>query len=84
MINCNKIKADIMSDSFCGCYVWEYNGENCGIDPIGTKEGMTFHIWYGSKPDFVAKNWDEAFNTKYFGGKSLKEILPDIREYGRG
>lgn len=84
MITCEKIKADILHDSYSGCYIWEYKGKHCGIDPIGTSEGMTFHVWYGRQPDLVAKNWDEVFNTKYFDGKSLKEILPDIYEYGKG
>ena len=67
MITCNKIKADIISDSFCGCYVWEYNGENCGIDPIGTKEGMTFHIWYGSKPDSLTQDiLEKSLLRKFF------------------
>ena len=38
-------------------------------------------VWYGQQPDLVAKDWNALFNTIFFDGKTLQEILPDITEY---
>lgn len=40
-------------------------------------------MWYGygQQPDLVAKDWNAIFNTIFFDGKTLQEILPDITDY---
>lgn len=53
---------------------FEYNGLNCGIDPLNTNH---FDMWYGD--DYhKAGSIDEVMEYPLFNGKSLKEIYDDI------
>lgn len=55
---------------------FEYNGQNCGIDPFSLTE---FDIWYGDKVETV-NSIDRVMDTPIFDGKSLSEIIGDITE----
>lgn len=54
--------------------LFEYNGRNCGIDPLSHTE---FEIWYGDKAETM-NSADDVFNELFFDGKSLTEIFPEI------
>lgn len=81
MITCDYIKKYIIGNSYSSCFTWTYKGKHCGIDPIGTKDGMTYVMWYGKKEDFITSNWNELLDAKYFDGKTLREILPYVKDY---
>lgn len=60
----------------CSHVTFEYNGFNCGIDPLSRNK---FDIWYGS--DMMTVNSiDEVMTTEFFAGKSLEDIWDDITE----
>ena len=62
--------------SIAGCITFNYNGENCGVEPYSKND---FEIWYGEN-DVSVNSVDEVMNTKLFDGKSLIEIFNDITE----
>lgn len=55
---------------------FEYNGFNCGIDPLGRNK---FDMWYG-KNYTMAFSIEDVMSKKFFDGKSLEEIWNDIVE----
>lgn len=85
MIDCEYIRHSIEAEPncYCNCFVFDYKGEPCGIDPWDRKGQQHFNVWYGEK-DFVANSWDEVLNVKLFDGKALPDILSDIENYGLG
>lgn len=58
----------------CSHMTFEYNGKDCGVDPISHTE---FAIWCGDE-DTTAKSIDEVMTTPFFDGKSLSEIADVI------
>lgn len=81
MITCDMIKHDILASYSCS--TWTYNGKPCGIDPSLANGIFTLDMWYGEK-DLIAHTWEKIFNTKFFDGKSLREVLKDIKDYDGG
>lgn len=79
MVTCDMIKHDILSSY--SCYVWDYNNKPCGIDPSLSDGVLELDMWYGDK-DLIAHTWEEIFDTKFFDGKALRDILGDIKDYG--
>lgn len=57
-----------------GHVTFDYNGYSCGIDPTTSNE---FDLWCGSDETTV-HSIDEVMTTKFFDGKSLKDIWDDI------
>ena len=54
--------------------LFDYNGKNCGIDPINRTH---FDMWYGD--DAVTMHRiDDVFITPFFDGKSLDDIFDEI------
>lgn len=76
MITKAQIERDI-SETVGQCYGFDYNGQSCGIDPIDDH----FDMWYGYET-YIAKDVDAIFSAKLYDGKTLEEILPDIKDYG--
>lgn len=73
-MNLSEFKERINSlVSFAG---FEYNGKNCGIDPINREH---FEMWYGGK-SAVFENIDDVFENKFFDDKSLAEIFEKITD----
>lgn len=56
--------------------LFEYKGKSCGVDPLSRNQ---FNMWYGSEGTTVS-SIDEVMTTKFFDGKSLKEIWDHITE----
>lgn len=56
------------------CFEFEYNGLRCGVDPFSKND---YDVWYGDKYVKMT-SIDEVINTKFFDGKTLEEIFPDI------
>lgn len=77
MITCSIIEKDIIQTQ--SCYIWNYNNKPCGIDPVSGK----FCLWYGEQ-DYTFQNMQELLDAKVFGGKSLREIVGEIKNYGIG
>ena len=59
-----------------GHITFEYNGTFCGVDPIRQDE---FDMWYGDK-EITAKSIEEVFETPFFDGKALDDILEDVTD----
>ncbi|MEY8428821.1 hypothetical protein AALA00_14160 [Lachnospiraceae bacterium 46-15] len=55
-------------------FLFEYNGENCGVDPISRTH---FDMWYGDK-EMTAESIDEVMEVPFFDGLSLTEIAKNI------
>ena len=56
------------------CFEFTYNGFPCGVDPFSQND---YDVWYGD--NLVKMNSiDEVINSKFFDGKTLKEIFPYI------
>lgn len=73
MNDINKIKNRI--NEMCSHLTFEYNGVECGIDPLSIDE---FDMWYGNKI-FNAKSVEEVINYPLFDGKSLVDITDSIK-----
>lgn len=56
---------------------FEYNGTNCGIDPISQNE---FDIWYGESANTV-NNLDLVFTIPIFDGKAFTDIFDEIESF---
>lgn len=54
--------------------LFEYNGTNCGIDPLARDH---FDMWYGEKY-YKAESIDDVMNYPLFDGRSLTEIFEEI------
>lgn len=76
-MTCEQIQDDVITTQ--SCYIFEYKGKPCGIDPV---EG-TFNMWYG-EDDYNFSSMEELFKAKVFDGKNLKEIINNIKNYGEG
>lgn len=61
-------------DKIFSHFLFEYNGKDCGIDPITRTH---FDMWYGDK-EMTAKSIDEVMETHFFDGLSLTEIAENI------
>lgn len=59
-----------------GHVLFNYKGRACGIDPLSLNQ---FDMWYGDK-SATLQTVDEVLTTKFFDGKSLKDIWDDITE----
>lgn len=56
------------------CFEFTYNGIPCGVDPFSKTD---YDVWYGDK--LVKMNSiDEVINSKFFDGKTIKDIFPYI------
>lgn len=55
---------------------FDYNGNSCGVDPLALD---SFDMWCGSK-EVTVNSVYEVLTTKFFDGKSLKDIWNDITE----
>lgn len=53
---------------------FDYNGVNCGIDPLARDH---FDMWYGDEY-YKAESIDDVMNYQLFNGKTLTEIFNDI------
>lgn len=70
----NLIDLKKQIESLVGFIGFDYDGDNCGIDPINKNH---FEMWCGE--DFIiAKSIDEVMNATIFNGKSLIQIYDMI------
>lgn len=60
-----------------GAITFEYNGKNCGIDPLSLNR---FVMWYGDD-ETVAESVDEVMSIDFFFGNCLEEILEDAEDF---
>lgn len=67
-----KIK-DRLSEC-CTHFLFEFSGQNCGIDPIGE---MQYTIWFGEACTNV-KGIEALMEIPFFAGKALNEIYNEI------
>lgn len=77
--NIAKIIRDRISE-ICCAVTWDYNDKPCGVDPYYTDKDKKYHFdtWYGEKMvDFSSV--DEVMNAPFFDGKTIAEIIPDIK-----
>lgn len=71
-MNVEELRARI--DSLCTHILFDYNGQECGVDPFSHTE---YDIWYGEK-SATLHSIDEVMNTPFFDGKALKDIIEHI------
>lgn len=62
--------------NLAGHVTFEYNGFPCGVDPLSLN---SFYMWYGEN-DITVESVEEVVNTKFFDGKSLKDIWDSVTE----
>ena len=60
-----------------GAITFEYNGKNCGIDPLSLNK---FVMWYGDD-ETVAESVDEVMSIDFFDGNCLEEIIEDAEGF---
>ena len=60
-----------------GAITFEYNGKNCGIDPLSLNK---FVMWYGDD-ETAAESVDEAMSIDFFDGNCLEEIIEDAEDF---
>lgn len=60
-----------------GAITFEYNGKNCGIDPLSLNK---FVMWYGDD-ETVAESVDEVMSIDFFDGNCLEEIIEDAEYF---
>lgn len=60
-----------------GAITFEYNGKNCGIDPLSLNK---FEMWYGDD-ETVAESVDEVMSIDFFDGNCLEEIIEDVEDF---
>jgi hypothetical protein len=53
-----------------------FNGKQCGVEPNVQDSIITFESWYGTKLKKY-DNFSEVISDKFFGGKSLTELLSE-------
>ena len=61
-------------NSMCTHILFDYNGEECGVDPFNAKH---FDMWYGDT-FMEAHSIDEVMKTPFFGGKALEDIVNQL------
>lgn len=59
----------------CTHILFEYNGKNCGIDPLARNE---IDMWYDNSC-YTAKSVDDAMNHPLFDGKSLNQVADEVK-----
>lgn len=61
-------------DSICTHVLFDYNGKECGVDPLNEKH---FDMWCGD--DFMeAHSIDEVMRAPFFEGNPLEEIVDQL------
>lgn len=68
-----RIKSRI--NELCTHMTFEYNGKNCGVDPISHSH---FEMWCGENSE-VVHSINDVMNICLFDGKSLNTIAGDIK-----
>ena len=62
----------------CSHFTFEYNGINCGVDPLcNPDKNIKFDMWFGEE-FYGAKTVDEVMSVPMFNGKCLNDIVTDI------
>ncbi len=64
-------------ENLIGAITFEYNGKNCGIDPLSLNK---FVMWYGDD-ETVAESVDEVMSIDFFDGNCLEEIIEDAEDF---
>lgn len=59
-----------------GCINFEYNGQDCGIDPLSRTE---YDMWYGNDC-ITVKSVDKLLAARLFDGKTVIDIWDDITD----
>lgn len=73
---------DVLTNTIQSCLndvVFIYNGKQSGITSSVNNYQSTFQVWYGDQ----TKNYDkidDVLNDKFYGGKSLIDLL-DMTEF---
>ena len=60
-----------------GTAEFEYNGQQCGVEPQTQDSETTYTMWYGE----VGKDYDnidDLLSDGFFDGESLQDIFPSI------
>ena len=60
--------------TLCSHMLFEYNGKNCGIDPLSATR---YDVWCGDEIK-QAGSAEEVMELTIFDGKPLSEIADDI------
>lgn len=68
-----EIKKNI--ESLCSHVTFEWNGKECGVDPLSTTE---FEMWCGENM-MIATDIEEVMSTRFFDGFSLEQIADKIK-----
>lgn len=60
-----------------GTAEFEYNGQQCGVEPQTQDSETTYTMWYGEVwKDY--DNIDDLLSDGFFDGESLQDIFPSI------
>lgn len=70
-----KLK-NIIADC-CNDVLFTYNGKKSGVTSEVHDSIPTFQVWHGSETKEY-DNVDDVVNDKFYSGKSIKDLLPDI------
>ena len=74
----NKINDAIKQnvDNMVGAVTWEYKEKKCGIDPISNDK--QYDVWCGDTITAFS-SVDEVMNAPFFDGKTISEIIPEMK-----
>lgn len=61
-------------ESLCSHLTFEYNGKNCGVDPLSHNQ---IDMWCGDDA-MTATSIDEVMESPFFNGQSLRNIANKI------
>lgn len=70
----NALELKERIDSLCTHVLFDYNGQECGVDPFSHNE---YDMRYGKK-SVTVNSIDDVMNLPFFDGKALKDILSEV------
>ena len=59
----------------CTHFLFEFNGKDCGVDPIGE---MQYNVWFGEECAEI-EGIDKLMETPFFDGMCLNDIYNRIK-----
>lgn len=61
----------------CNDVIFTYNGKQSGVTSEVHNSIPTFQVWHGSETKEY-DNVDDVMNDKFYGGKSINDLLDDV------
>jgi len=74
-MNIDQLKAKILDDG--SGFTFTYNGNPCGMEPDVKNSVFVYDAWCGENNKYYY-NIDDLMNDKFFGGKSMAQLINNI------